>query len=488
MTASRGSVPDPYRHLFGVSYSPGFVEQTGKGAMREMYIAEDAGYASQNVWPGSSTTQQVAVSDAHLSAASLWWIALTNVTARNGHGNPLSDQSDATHTIQNDYLQPYVDSFCAPDIIEGKTDDRPLVFPNLLTANSDSQSDTTIQYYGHRGLESVPGITKAGLLRSEILGTFEPSSQYRLKWIELAEPQFNGSAIGAVIFLPKATKNDTQDILTCNLAAGWGESTLTVQTSSSTMAGRVRSLAKLPGLQYGNVPIQVSNVPAEEATSAVLFQYPWFPQKPINITTSWADTLGPRIAGTNDTVINRLMNDPMWPGDPKSYAHFVLSALVANGLARTSFVSELQGEVKTIVGPNNDTELDGNYWLSGQGDVFTVNASQAQNWTKLYMKSTLEGHAYNVVGTPPKVAVAILLVYCLFALCHVCYAGISGQSTALTLFFRKPTFTISKTSGKYQKLTVTRIELYIVGFHRRSNCTGHELHINSLPAQHLCRY
>ena len=377
-------MPEPYRHLYGFSYSPGFVEQSGKSALREMYIKEDAGYASQNVWPGSSTTQQVAVSDAHLSAASLWWMALTNVTARHGHGNSLSDQSDASHFIQNGYFQPYVDSFCAPDIIEGKNDDRPLVFPNLLTANDDSQSDTTIQYYGERGLESVPAITKPGLNRSEILGTFEPSSQYRLTWIELVETQFNGSAIGAVIILPKATKNNTQDILVCNLAAGWGESVLTLQTSESSLAGRVRSSAKLPGLQYGIVPIQVSNVPAEEANSDVIFQYPWFPQVPINITTSWADTLSPRIAGTNDTVINRLMNDPMWPGDPKSYAHFILSALVANGLARTSFVSELQGDVKTFVGPTNDTELDGNYWLSGQGDVFTVNASQAQNWTKLY--------------------------------------------------------------------------------------------------------
>ena len=427
LAISKDTVPEAYADLYGIVYSPGHVELSGKSVTRELYIAEDQDYAPQNVWPAQSTTQQAAVADAFGSATYLWLLALTNVTAQRGHGNPLSDQSDSFHQIKSEYYQPYVSSACIFDTLEGENDSRSLVFPTLLGANDESQSDTSIEFNGLQGLESMPAITKPGSHRSSIYDKSMVPSMYHLRWIELNEDRFRGSSIGAVMFLPSTNGDQTQTVLMCNLAAGWGTSSVSLQQSLSTSSGSVSSTINWVMPKNDNVSVQTVNVPVKQDERDLAFRYPQFPQIPINISESWANLLTPRFNSSNDTIINRLMQEQVFSGDPTSYAHFVLSAMVSNGLARIGFSSELQGQVKTTSGVDGSVQLDGNYWLAGKGDSFIVNASQAKNWTKLQLESTLEGHAYNTIGTPPRLAIAVLIAYCIVVLCHVLYAGISGM-------------------------------------------------------------
>ena len=112
-----------------------------------------------------------------------------------------------------------------------------------------------------------------------------------------------------------------------------------------------------------------------------------------------------------------------------SFASYILGALVTNGLARTGFSSQLQGGLKTVSTSDGSTQIDGNYWLSGKGDVFEVNSNEAKNWTKLLMTSTLQGNAYNTAGSPAKIAICILTIYCVVAFGHMFYAGIFGMLT-----------------------------------------------------------
>lgn len=86
------------------------------------------------------------------------------------------------------------------------------------------------------------------------------------------------------------------------------------------------------------------------------------------------------------------------------------------------------------VGPNGDGGLDGDYWLSGKGNVFNVSPEESVNWTKFHVESTLEGYAYNTLTTPPKLAIAVLAVYCALALAHVIYAAITGTLYPPPLF------------------------------------------------------
>ncbi|KAL8784087.1 MAG: hypothetical protein Q9195_009177 [Heterodermia aff. obscurata] len=407
-----------------------------------------------------SLSEQVPVANALFSAANLWQLTLTNVTSRHGHGNPLSDQSNSIHTIENGVYQPYVTSYCAQDTYTGEDDKRPLVFPTLLGANDGSQTDNSIQ----QDFGPVPGITKSGVLRSDLLRTSEVESDFRLKWIELSENNFNGSSIGAVILLPKHDGNLAQEILTCNLAAGWGSTKLKYDSGQSKMID-------IPKHRVTAVPIELSYLPeGEQGIDYITFDYPYFPQKPINITRSWAELLSTRLEYSNTTVFNEIMQEQVWKNDTRDYASYVLSGLVANGLARLGYSSGLQGAVKTI-SKNGNTELDGNYWLSGKGDAFIVNATEAKNWTKLHMTSELQGHAYNTAGLAPKVAICVLTTYCVLALCHIFYAGYTGiSSTSWDSIAEVTALAINSTPSECL----------------RNTCAGiTELHIFKLPVRIL---
>ena len=173
--------------------------------------------------------------------------------------------------------------------------------------------------------------------------------------------------------------------------------------------------------------------PENLASDSVLnYWRPWFPEKPIIVTEAWATYLNPLIPSLNTTAIDALMSTS--PDDRELTtlekvlaARWVLAGLLANGLASIGATSRLQGDIKTISGSDDPVQLDAGYWFSGKGDMFRVDPEESKDWVKLRVDSTIEGYAYNIRGTSPKVAISFLLIYCIIALSHVLYAGISGM-------------------------------------------------------------
>ena len=100
--------------------------------------------------------------------------------------------------------------------------------------------------------------------------------------------------------------------------------------------------------------------------------------------------------------------------------------LMANGLARIGFESTLQGTPKSVKSVDGTSWIDGNYWVSGKGNMFEVDPTQSKDWLKFHVNSTLEGYAYNTETVAPRVAIGILTLYCMIALAHLFYSGISG--------------------------------------------------------------
>ncbi len=93
--------------------------------------------------------------------------------------------------------------------------------------------------------------------------------------------------------------------------------------------------------------------------------------------------------------------------------------------------SQLQGTVSSkSPSPTDLSALTADYWFAGKGDnVFDVDPVESKDWVKFRVSSAVEGYAYNTRGATPKVAICLLLVYCLVALIHIIYAGISGISS-----------------------------------------------------------
>ncbi|KAF6226151.1 hypothetical protein HO133_009017 [Letharia lupina] len=428
---------DPkYLALIEVVGLPEWVEVTGHGSLRHLVldtvISVQEGYDPD---PIVGTTQQSVIADALTETGNLWTTFIANISTR-GHGSVLQ-QLDAVHTIKNGYYQPYTIASCATDVIHGPHDDSAVAFPvppadSML--NRTEYNDSILDVYSF----VYPGITK-----NQILGTPGSLEESRLRWVELPQDPFNGSAIGAVILLPRSTLNSTQEFLVCNLGAGWGSSIINTSSfaGGTTFTTSVVDLSAIE--QYENPPEANQSSPyyerpprAESLAKTIVSQFnlPFFPEKPIIVTEVWANYLNPFIPALNTTVIDTLMSTHAPVGELSSEeqigtAKWALAGLLANGLASIGATSTLQGNLKTVVKSDGSSEWAGDYWFSGKGDVFTVDPEESKDWVKLRVDSTVNGYAYNIRGASPKVAISFLLAYCITALSHILYAGISGISS-----------------------------------------------------------
>ncbi|KAL9013346.1 MAG: hypothetical protein Q9173_001949 [Seirophora scorigena] len=165
-----------------------------------------------------------------------------------------------------------------------------------------------------------------------------------------------------------------------------------------------------------------------------------------------------------------LIQESKVPGDQPILIPDIIVMLFVNGLARTGWGSTLQGELKRT-GWNGGGGLDGNYWVKGKGDVFKVDPTESQDWVTFRVESTLDGYAYNVMTTPPQIAIAILTAYLLLVVGHTLYSGITGISSNCW-------DTIAEVTALAVNSTPTAA--------LRNTCAGiSELHIFKLPVRIL---
>ena len=471
LSLTKQIIPQSYSNTYDFAETPNSIIFSGKASRHLLDIGEDESFIGNGPRPVVASTPHAAIADALTTTGALWFLSLTNVTAKPGHGSPLSDQYDASHIITSNYSQPYSSVVCVPDSIHNNSDSRRLIFPYLPNANAKSLVNGNLTYRHWGGAQTAQTIQHPNFTYRQVLDAAGSATEYRLRWIELPQGAFSGSSIGAVILLPQDGKHASQDILTCNLSAGWGTAALQLSTldgGTSVVSGKmVRTLsdssARPPPISHPQTPpAEITN----DGDGSFEYKYPEYPEQLINITHGWANYLNPTILGQNTSLINLLMQQEVFPAFPFTAASHILAGLVVNGLSRTSFQSQLQGQVKTVE-PKSNYGLDGNYWLSGKGDVFNIDSIQTKNWVTFRVDSRLKGYAYNTSGVSPRIAIAFLTAYCILALAHVAYYGLTGMLP----------YPSAKISWRITpSLFTPRHQLHLLGFCSGSHCPGHEFH------------
>ena len=491
LSLSNQLLPLELQSEFGRTPSPAFVATTGASSLRQLRILNQApinnGTGSGAV-TAVATTQQVAVADALSTTGAIWQIALQNITSQ-GHGTVL-DQLDAVHSIGTGYYQPYTIATCQPDTFNGHEDRGPVAFP--LPPGSPTQMLNTSAF--NDSILSTPSFVYPEITRSQLLDTPGSSNDYRLKWIELPQDPFNGTAIGAVVLLPRADENATQEVLLCNLGAGWGSSKMNTSTygASSQAVFSEIDINLVPesiidvNLVPSNFPPTLTPLTKDLTLVDILFYLPSFPQRQLIATEDWAAYLNPSVSNSNTTIFHRLMSSHLLEKDIGISATIILTSLLANGLAMIGSTSQLQGTVKTVVDSDGSESLAGDYWFSGKGDVFIVDPVESKDWVKFRVYTTIEGFAYNTRGAIPKVAISVLLAYCIFALAHVLYAGILGISstcwdsigevTALAVN-SKPTALLRNTCAGITELSIFKTPVRVLAFRDNDNSDGEHLEL-----------
>ena len=109
-------------------------------------------------------------------------------------------------------------------------------------------------------------IAHPSMTRGQMFNLSGSSTQYTLHWTELEADLFQGSSIGAIVVSPRAKTNETQNVLICNLSAGWGTAALSMHTIDGGTS-RVSSKV-INGDKHHTVPgsIKLTNVPVNQAT------------------------------------------------------------------------------------------------------------------------------------------------------------------------------------------------------------------------------
>lgn len=435
MSANRHTILPSYVKQFHrqVPHGPGRIQ--GLGAVRNLYWGETGDVLTP--WPLKTfaTTQQAVVADALTEVGALWFLSLVNVTADAGHGSPLSDQLNAKHSIDFNYSQPYSVASCIPYLITNISDSNRIAFPALLT-NTGPDVHIINRTYKAK-LNTFDGyiadvIEHPDYSYSRLLDVPGHDQEYKVKWIELPGHLFNGSSYGVTILTPLTKKRPGQKVLVCNVAAGWGSSLLALETGEAGVGAVESTSSEGEDLEHAPIPISHSNGPEAELMNhdkvfRSTLQVPGKPQV-INISVSWAQYLNPHVEDLNKSLFN-VLEDAEKPLADSNTAAGILTMLTVNGLSRTGWGSRLQGQVRSV-GVNGEGGPDGNYWLKDRGDVFDVDPAESQDWVTLRVKSTLEGYAYNTLTTPPRIAIAVLIAYCLLVLGHVLYSAITGKSPA----------------------------------------------------------
>ena len=494
LALSDSEEPAKYQGIYDTVDQPSYFMVSGKESQRQQYLTNFETY-DPYIAPVSSTTPMVVTADALTTTSALWYQSLDNVTHKSGHGSPFSDQSNSIHTLNGDSFQGFTAGSCVSKAYQNTTDTTPILFPFLYLVNNPATrivNRTTSDNHTYSFIPH-PGLSPANVFKSA-----RHPFEYQLQWVDLPQPLFNGSSLGAVIILPQVvdstSDSDGAQILTvCNLAAGWGSTALQTEQNIGIGGSSVSSTVTNDSFHtFGSYSAAAAGAAGREPTTEsadakIQFYYPGYPQRFINITQEWARYLDPMVESANNSVFNLLMEERFTAQGWESIESFnvfaaeTLVLMVTNGLARIGYESTLQGSPKSIPGT---PFIDGNYWLSGKGNVFVVDPVESQDWVKFHVNSTLQGYAYNTETLSPRLAIAVMTVYCIIALVHVIYSGITGR-----VFPQYLMQSLSFPSYWALRLIIaafTRNQLHLLGFHRRSHHAGHELDSNKSPTQHLC--
>lgn len=406
-------------HNVSPSFAPLSVPLTGQSSFRQLVIQQHE-YHDKSPMYGQhvshSTTQQGAIVDALTTISTLW------ITGFQMTKSAFNDRRDVAQTIISGYHQLYTFVYCTSDVIDGESYERPVAFPVSPGSSPEILSGINVT----NSMVRVQAIIHPGVTRSQLLATRGPRHGYRIKWVELQQDLFNGTTIGAVVLLPSG--NSTQDILVCNLSAGWGNSTLNISYPASTSGTAViTSSVHNPSSSL----MRTKNYMEASANSIGYSKLLEFLQGLIKITEAWANYLVPINPDTNVSIFDTLMLGSRAQGDHLVLAQTLLAGLLTNGLSCLGFKSQLQGTLRTIQDPeHNYTIPDSSYWLRGKGDIFTVDSTLSKDWVKLRVDTTVEGYAFTMLNRASHITAAILVVCCVFTSLHIVYSVFSGTSSS----------------------------------------------------------
>jgi hypothetical protein len=321
--------------------------------------------------------------------------------------------------------QPFASTVCVLNAIMGENDTRPIQFPDTYLAGCDTNCSL---YYlpNNIGVANYTGIT-----RKQLWDEAMNQTRGRMIWVDdiRLAPSMTGSSggLGVIVVQPNLCDNGQVFLSTsaCAVSGLWANvsSQLTAQTDGVSAAVTTHAQSLLSSTFLGDLPS------------------PW-PQHAIApLSKDWANSITSQTSNQNRTVADNLLRtllltDNICPPNgiysnnltaddrntARPYTHEALiSSLIANGLSH-------------VAGPFEQ-------WQWGKWDNSHFQWRHIDEWSGeertssqppgivLTFHGHLMGYAWSLDGTGIKIAVPILIIYCLYTTVYVLYTFITGRSS-----------------------------------------------------------
>ncbi|KAF7182459.1 hypothetical protein CNMCM7691_002029 [Aspergillus felis] len=310
---------------------------------------------------------------------------------------------------------PVVSTICMLNAIMDENDTRSIQFPvTYLAANATA-------------VETTP-YTK--ITRRQLWDQVQNQGQGQILWVDDV-PFSTERTVGAIVVQPDLCDNGQKYIM------------VATNGSATKFDQRVESL----------LPRDFLNA------------LPAWPPHAVSISKNWANSITTQIGNQNRTVADNLLRSllltenvcpvngsyPLYSPAPRPMMHeAIVSSLVANGMSHAA-------------GPFNMSAQnlhDGTFrWVTLIGDLVRPPAMI------LTFQSRVLGFAWNMDGTAIRIAISILVLYCLYAAIYVVYTFVTGHSshawdtissiTALA-FNSRPTKVLENTSVRISQTETFR--------------------------------
>ena len=397
---------NPYskpQHEDAVLYGDSFQIQGRHSSVRtlDIWVGTDSAHCRLDVW---ATVQTNSVADSLKSMTSFWRVAIERLSGRlSSHLSSIM----VLHTVQPIAAVNLIGS----SAIFGADDDEPLL-TSSETHNGCSPFASDV---------NVTGITRTQLLA---LGS---SLHPRLVFVDLVILERGWRGLGAVLLDPRPPGNDTQLYTVCLIAAGWAS--LELNTTGDDIIHRHD-----PHRRF-----------VQDASKKYFF--PNFPLQWISLTTEWASLTNPQVTDLNMSVYSALSGlvngghssdymienldeaETLAEGGAQEFQLELVAALLVNGLSNIGTDASLQGDI-TLYNDADVYDIDGRDWILHNKDFFTVDPQQSADWLQLEVTSAVTGLRYNMNGVAIKIAVAILIIYCVVAISHIIHTSIRARTSA----------------------------------------------------------
>jgi hypothetical protein len=318
--------------------------------------------------------------------------------------------------------QAYASVYCQLNSILNENDTRPIQFPTTYLVGCGNQTECAV---GQRNINIASVSDYTAITRRQIWDEAMRSPQGQIIWVDDVQGSdpASGSMLGAIVIQPELCGPDDTFLMTsaCVVGARWTNTTSYIQSRSD-------GLSIFPGVVQSDL------------SPDSLSMLPQWAQPSVKFSKEWAQSLNPLTSVQNRTVADNLIRllpvtDEICPLNG-SYPHtsetidgnFVpttrpfmherlIASLVANGMSHAA------GVVERWQWPT-----DGQ-WSYTSPQNFTQYIQADPPGMKLTFQVFMPGYGWNLDGFAIKIAVAVLILYCLYASIYVLYTFFTGHSS-----------------------------------------------------------